>query len=114
MLIDWESVACESATLEIGRTALSFGGDDIDQINRTLQAYVDAGGAIANIGEELFLCKVTMELCHITERIGVMLADDASPGWMDGEDLDTKTADELTALPGLLQRLRRLAKACAV
>ncbi|HEY0690717.1 MAG TPA: phosphotransferase [Kribbella sp.] len=114
VLIDWESVACESATLEIGRTALSFGGDDIDQINRTLQAYVDAGGAIANIGEELFLRKVTMELCHITERIGVMLADDASPGWMDGEDLDTKTADELTALPGLLQRLRRLAKACAV
>ena len=55
-----------------------------------------------------------MELCHITERIGVMLADDASPGWMDGEDLDMKTADELTALPGLLQRLRRLAKACAV
>jgi hypothetical protein len=62
----------------------------------------------------LFLRKVTLELCHITERIEVMLADDASPGWMDGEDLDTKTADELTALPRLLQRLRRLAKACAV
>jgi hypothetical protein len=57
----------------------------------------------------LFLRKVTLELCHITERIGVMLADDASPGSMDGEDLDTKTADELTALPRLLQRLRRRA-----
>ena len=114
ILIDWESVACESATLEIGRAALIFGGREIEQISRILQAYVDAGGQLAAIGEDLFLRSVSLQLCHIAERIGVMIDGETSPGWMEGEDLDARTADELAALPGMVDRLNRLARACAV
>jgi hypothetical protein len=114
ILIDWESVACQSATLEIGRAALSFGGKEIEQIRRILQAYVDADGELAAIGEDLFLRSVSLQLCHTAERIGVMVEGDTSPGWLDVQDLDARTADELAALPGMVDRLNRLARSCAV
>ncbi|MEI8407216.1 MULTISPECIES: hypothetical protein [unclassified Kribbella] len=109
-MIDWESVACESATLEIGRTALTFGGEQIEQISRILQAYVDSGGQLAATGENLFLRSDSLKLCHIAERIGVMLDGDTPPGWMNGEDLDTTTTDDLTALPAMVNRLNQLAR----
>lgn len=114
ILIDWESVACESATLEIGRTALTFGGEEIEPISRVLQAYVDGGGQLAAVAENLFLRSVSLKLCHIAERIGVMTEGDTPPGWMAGEDLDARTADDLAALPAMVDRLNRLAQACAV
>jgi hypothetical protein len=68
----------------------------------------------AAIGEDLFLRTVSLSLCHIPERIGVMIEGDLSPGWMEGEDLDASTADDLAALPALVNRLNHLARTCAV
>lgn len=114
VLIDWESVACESATLEIGRAALTFGRSDPDQVTAILQAYTDAGGAVANVGNGLFFRRVALELCHITERIGVMLMDDVAPGWMEGKDLAAETSRALADLPALVRRLETMAVACGI
>ncbi|MGW7684757.1 phosphotransferase [Kribbella sp. NPDC054772] len=112
VLIDWESVACESATLEIGRAARSFGGDDPVRISRILQAYVDAGGVLAPIGDDLFLRKVSLRLCHLAEELDVQVGKESATGWMQGRDLDALISEHVDALPQVVADLRRLAASC--
>ena len=112
VLIDWESVACESATLEIGRTAVSFGGDDPDRISRILQEYVDSGGVLAPLGENLFLRKLSLRLCHLAERLDVHVGKQPAPGWMQGQDLTAAINQDLAALPQAATNLRHLATTC--
>jgi Phosphotransferase enzyme family len=112
VLIDWESVACESATLEIGRAAVSFGGEDPDRISRILQQYVDAGGVLAPIGDALFLRKVSLRLCHLAERLDVEVGNETAPGWMQGQDLPTLISQDLQTFPQAVTHLRHLATSC--
>jgi hypothetical protein len=112
VLIDWESVACESATLEIGRAAVSFGGDDPNQISRILQEYVDSGGVLAPIGDDLFLRKVSLRLCHLAEELDVQVGKEPAPGWMQGQDLAALISRDLHALPQVVTHFRRLAASC--
>jgi hypothetical protein len=110
VLIDWESVACESATLEIGRAAASFGGDDPGRIARILQEYVDAGGVLAPVGDGLFLRKVSLRLCHLAEQLDVHVGKEPAPGWMQGRDLDALITQDLQAFPQYVDSLRHLAR----
>jgi hypothetical protein len=112
VLIDWESVACESATLEIARAALSFGGEDPARISRLLQEYADAGGALAPIGDDLFLRKVSLHLCHLAERLDVEVGKEPAPGWMQGQDLAALISQDLQTIPQTVTYLRHLAKTC--
>ncbi|MFC6161369.1 phosphotransferase family protein [Kribbella jiaozuonensis] len=112
VLIDWESVACESATLEFSRAALSFGGDDPARISRILQKYVDSGGTLAAIGDDLFLRTVSLHLCHLAERLDVEVGKEPPPGWMQGQDLTALISQDLQTLPQTVHRLRTLATAC--
>jgi hypothetical protein len=112
VLIDWESVACESATLEIGRAAVSFGGDDPGRISRVLEQYVDSGGVLAPIGDDLFLRKVSLRLCHLAERLEVHVGNEPAPGWMQGQDLTAHISQDLHAFPQAVAQLRRLAASC--
>jgi hypothetical protein len=112
VLIDWESVACESATLEIGRAAVSFGGDDPDRISRILQEYVDSGGVLAPIGDDLFLRKVSLRLCHLAEELDVQVGKEPAPGWMQGHDLAALISQDLHAFPQVVTHFRHLAASC--
>lgn len=112
VLIDWESVACESATLEIARAALSFGGEDPAGISRILQEYVDSGGALAPIGNDLFLRKISLHLCHLAERLDVEVGKEPPPGWMQGQDLAALISRDLQALPTAVTHLHHLATTC--
>jgi hypothetical protein len=112
VLIDWESVACESATLEIGRAAVSFGGDDTGRISRVLEQYVDSGGVLAPIGDDLFLRKVSLRLCHLAEELDVQVGRESAPGWMQGQDLTALISQDLHAIPQVVTHLRRLAACC--
>lgn len=112
VLIDWESVACESATLEISRAALSFGGDDPARISRILQEYVDSGGTLAPIGNDLFLRKVSLHLCHLAERLDVEVGKQRPPGWMQGQDLAALISQDLHTFPQTVHHLRTLATTC--
>ncbi|HEY3559795.1 MAG TPA: aminoglycoside phosphotransferase family protein [Kribbella sp.] len=112
ILIDWESVACESATLEIGRAAVSFGGEDPARISRILQQYVDAGGVLAPIGDALFLRKLSLRLCHLAERLDVEVGNEPAPGWMQGQDLPALINQDLQTFPQAVTHLRHLATSC--
>ncbi|MDX6249582.1 MAG: hypothetical protein QOF10_2942 [Kribbellaceae bacterium] len=112
VLIDWESVACESATLEIGRAAVSFGGDDPNRISRILQEYVDSGGVLAPIGDDLLLRKVSLRLCHLAEELDVQVGKEPAPGWMQGQDLAALTSRDLHAFPQVVTHFRHLAASC--
>jgi hypothetical protein len=112
VLIDWESVACESATLEIGRAAASFGRDDTDKIARILQEYVDSGGVLAPIGDNLFLRKVSLRLCHLAEQLDVQVGKESAPGWMQGRDLTALISQDLHGIPQVVTHLRHLAASC--
>ncbi|MER7246037.1 phosphotransferase [Kribbella sp. NPDC000426] len=112
ILIDWESVACESATLEISRAALSFGGDNPARISRILQEYVDAGGVLAPIGDDLFLRKISLRLCHLAERLDVEVGMERPPGWMQGQDSAALIRKDLDTLAHTVDHLRDLATTC--
>jgi len=112
VLIDWESAACESATLEIGRAAVSFGGEDPGRINLILQEYVDSGGVLAPIGDDLFLRKVSLRLCHLAEQLDVEVGKESEPGWMKGHDLAVMISQDLQAFPQSVTHLRHLAASC--
>jgi Ser/Thr protein kinase RdoA (MazF antagonist) len=112
VLIDWESVACESATLEISRAALSFGGDNPARISRILQEYVDSGGALAPTGDDLFVRKVSLHLCHLAERLDVEVGKEPAPGWMQGQDLAALISQDLHTFPQTVRHLRDLATTC--
>ncbi|WP_233712264.1 phosphotransferase [Kribbella turkmenica] len=111
VLIDWESVACESATLEIGRAAAGFGADDPARISRVLHEYVDSGGVLAPIGDSLFLRKVSLHLCHLAERLDVEVGKEPAPGWMQSQNLAALISQDLQAFPQVVTDLRHLASA---
>jgi hypothetical protein len=111
VLIDWESVGHESATLETGRAAVAFGRGDPDLTARFLHAYRDAGGTLADLGDDLLIRPVALDLCHIAERITAVLGQEPAPGWLDLRTADRRIGEQVTELPEKVARLEALAEA---
>lgn len=110
VLIDWESVAPGSASLEAGRAAAAFGKQDIEWMKRFLQAYQQAGGSIVVAPEDLMLHRVAAELSKITEQIRAVLGDQdgAIPGWIDLDKADDRIGVGLNRFSQLQQGMREI------
>ncbi|MFC4564595.1 aminoglycoside phosphotransferase family protein [Nocardiopsis mangrovi] len=109
VLIDWESVCYDSATMEAGRAALAFGGSDPRRVAAILRGYREAGGGPVDLGADRFLSTAARTLGHVTELVRVSLGELAPADWMDTARLDGEIADRVRRLPGEVEALTRLA-----
>lgn len=106
VLIDWDTVRVDSATLEAGRVAYIFGAGELEPMRRILTAYVEAGGDVAWIGSDLFASVVRNHVQLVFEHVLVSLGYNPPARWM--RDPEQTLVDLLTELPGKLLRLRQL------
>jgi hypothetical protein len=115
VLTDWEVIGPESASLEVGFAAVTFGRSNTGYIRRILDSYRANGGAlVGNLGENLFAHKLGNEL----GRLATMLkgALDGSPlrGWQTRyEDYDQGITRLLREVLATAERLRKLATSLA-
>jgi hypothetical protein len=106
VLVDWDSVRSDSAALETGRIAYTFG----EPIGKILCAYVEAGGDIRWAGRDLFLGVARHDVQGLFLRIAVSLDEIPAPRWMgDLQETDRTIAETLRDLPGRVEHLDYLA-----
>ncbi len=115
VLTDWEVIGAESASLEVGFAAVTFGRSNTGYIRRILDSYRANGGTlVGGLGENLFVHKLGSEL----GRLASMLqgAVDGSPlrGWqMRYDDHDEGVAQLLQDVIATAERLDKLAVSLA-
>lgn len=104
VLVDWDSVRTDSAALEAGRTAYIFGGGDPERIRGILAAYVDAGGALAWAGPDLFLSVARNHLQVLSDLVQASLGQTAAAPWMgDRRTIDDAIGNRLQDLSSRLE-----------
>jgi len=70
VLIDWDSIGADSASLETGYAAVAFGRRNIGYVRRILESYRANGGVLVDgLGANLFAHKVGSELGRLAEVI---------------------------------------------
>lgn len=108
IIVDWESVGSESATLEVGRAAYSFGYGGPERIRRILQSYRRAGGHIASLGSDLLIRRAALKLVNITEPIKRVLEHSPYSDRLRTEGIDQKITDRLERLGPTVAELTRI------
>ena len=79
ILVDWETGGIDSATLQAAQAAHAFG-----RARRTLAVYEDAGGRLADLGEDLLMRRAGLRLCRLHARIeSALIADTNDQGIPD-------------------------------
>jgi hypothetical protein len=115
LLIDWDAVGPESATIETGHAAVTFGYNDTQRVHRILNAYTEAGGRLAPLGPDLLIRTANRQLSNITGLIRATLGERRPAAWMDQlDDGDRHITGWLNDLPGLLAHLDSMAASFAV
>jgi hypothetical protein len=110
VLVDWDSVRADSAALEAGRVAYTFGDGEPKQVRRVLAAYAAAGGELGWPGPDLFLSVARHQVQVLSEQIRVSLGEATAARWMgDRAAVEAAIGTALRDLPGKLDHLRHLA-----
>jgi hypothetical protein len=107
ILIDWDSVGPESATVETGHAAITFGYDDPDRAHHILDAYTSAGGQLSDLGGDLLIRTAARQTSDIVGLIRYSLGLRPPAGWMTPIDADQRITEWLTDLPGLIASLSK-------
>jgi hypothetical protein len=103
VLIDWENAGPTTATVELGRAVLAFGGGDPNRMRRLIDGYRAAGGVITGRIQDLFSWELTQHLSQLTERVRISVGDldpedDPVPIWVDPSTIDHDITAATTSL----------------
>lgn len=107
ILIDWDSVGPDSATVETGHAAITFGYDDAARVHRILDAYTAAGGEIADLGGDLLIRTAARQRSDIVGLIRYSLGLRSPAGWMIRVNADQRITEWLIDLPRLIAALSK-------
>jgi hypothetical protein len=101
VLIDWDPAGPDSASLEACHAAYAFG-----PIERTLSAYVAAGGRL-RADDDLLARRVGLRLSRLGERLAISTGQ-LPPGVVPLSDIDHRAGEQIAELPAFARRLRVL------
>ncbi len=110
VLTDWEVIGPDSASLEVGFAAVTFGRRNTAYTRRVLDSYTANGGALPeNLTEDLFAHKLGSELGRLASMLRAALEGQPLRGWQtryDDPDEGVKLLlHEVLATAGRLKRL---------
>jgi Phosphotransferase enzyme family len=113
VLIDWEVIGPDSASLEAGFAAVTFGRRNIGYVRRILDSYRANGGSLLeDLGENLFAHKLGSELGRLAGLLRDTLDGRPIRAWQTRyNDPDEGVRHLLTEVPETAERLRGLATA---
>nr|WP_152363915.1 phosphotransferase [Microlunatus speluncae] len=116
VLIDWEVIGPDSASLEAGFAAVTFGRRDTSYVRRILDSYRAYGGVIATgLGENLFAHKLGSELGRLTKMLQDALDRRPTRGWQTRyQDTDEGVTQLIPEVLATAARLGRLATELAL
>lgn len=111
VLTDWEVIGADSASLEAGFAAVTFGRRNAAYTRRILDSYTANGGALVeDLGENLFAHKLGSELGRLASMLQVALSGSPLRGWQNRyDDPDEGVKDLLHEVLATASRLKRLA-----
>lgn len=111
VLIDWESLGPDSASLGTGFTAVTFGRRNTGYVRRILDSYRANGGVlVAGLGENLFAHKLGSELGRLADMVADVLNGQPMSAWQTRyHDTDEGVTHLLQEVRTTAQRLDRLA-----
>jgi Ser/Thr protein kinase RdoA (MazF antagonist) len=111
VLIDWDVAGPDSARLEAAQATLSFstraGLPDPAVVRRTVQAYVDNGGA-AFSGEDVVVRRVGLRLGRLAERLRMSLGQQPT-GSQKVADIDARATERISDMPEFAAGVRLFA-----
>jgi hypothetical protein len=115
VLTDWEVIGAESASLEAGFAAVTFGRSNTGYIRRILDSYRGSGGAlVGGLGENLFAHKLGSELGRLAGMLQGALDGSPLRGWQTRyEDHDEGVTRLLQEVLATAERLHKLATSLA-
>lgn len=110
VLIDWEVVGPDSASLEAGFAAATFGRRDAGYVRRILDSYRAHGGVlVGGLGESLFAHKLGSEVGRLAAMISDTLDGRPLTGWQtryaDPDEGVSRLIDEVMTTAERLDRL---------
>ena len=113
VVIDWEVIGADSASLEAGFAAATFGRHNTRYARRILDSYRAHGGALVDgLGPNLFAHKLGSELGRLASMLRTTLQGRPVRGWQTRySDPDEGVAHLIHDVLATAERLDSLAKA---
>jgi Phosphotransferase enzyme family len=110
VLTDWEVIGPDSASLEAGFAAVTFGRRNTGYVRRILDAYRANGGSlVAGLGEYLFAHKLGSELGRLANILPAVLEASPLRGWQtrfdDPDEGVSYLLQEVLSTAGRLDKL---------
>ena len=111
VLIDWESLGPDSASLETGFAAVTFGRRNTGYVRRILDSYRANGGVLVEgLGENLFAHKLGSELGRLADMLADVLNCRPMVGWQTRyNDPDEGVTHLIQEVLTTAERLEKLA-----